>query len=247
MPRFFVSPAQIKDKSVIVTGPDVLHITRVLRLRAGDLITILDGRGGIYEAVIERATGQEVYCAIKSKLVSDDAPALRVTVVQGLPKGDKMDLIIQKGTELGVSRIVTLRCERSVINLGGIRSARRVARWRRIAQEAAKQSCRLDIPEVLEPAGWPEVLDSLPAGSMALMLWEEEQVVTLQTVLREEPAPGEVYVFIGPEGGFTPDEVERARLRGIRTVSLGRRILRTETAGMAALAMILYQWGDLGG
>lgn len=247
MPRFFVSPAQIKGKSVIINGPDVLHITRVLRLREGAPITVLDGRGGVYEATIESAGRQEVRCLIKNKLPADDTPVLRVTLVQGMPKGDKMDFIIQKGTELGASRVIPLQCKRSVINLEGTRPARRVERWRRIALEAARQSCRPDVPEVLEPAGWLEVLGSMPAGCLALMPWEEERHVALKTVLRQEPKPEEVYIFIGPEGGLAPDEVEQARLHGIRTVSLGRRILRTETAGPAVLSMVLYQWGDLGG
>lgn len=247
MPRFFVSPDQVKDNSVTITGPDVLHITRVLRLCAGDLVTVLDGRGGVYEAVIENTTRQEVRCIVKSKLLLNGTPALRVTIVQGLPKGDKMDFVVQKGTELGVSRIIPLQSKRSVVSLESLRSARRVERWRRVALEAAKQSCRLDVPEVLEPASWPEVLDSLPEDGLALMPWEEEHVVTLKAILKGEPVFGEVWVFIGPEGGFAPGEVEQAKLRGVRTVSLGPRILRTETAGLAVLAMIFCQWGDLGG
>lgn len=247
MPRFFVSPEQVKDDYIIITGPDVNHIARVLRLGAGDCLTVLDGRGTLYEAVIKRAGKDEVLCAIEKRSKVKSTPSLRLTLVQGIPKGDKMDLIVQKGAELGVSRVIPLISQRVVVKLEGDKSGKKRERWQRIALEAAKQCRRPDVPEVAEPAGWDRVLANLPGEVLALMPWEEENALSLREVLMGNTPQEDVFVFIGPEGGFTADEVEQARARGVRPVTLGPRILRTETAGLAVLTMILYQWGDLGG
>lgn len=247
MPRFFVSPEQKKDNMITIKGPDVVHISRVLRLGPGDFITLLDGRGKAYEAVITDLAGTgEITCSIREEKELA-APAVRITLVQGIPKGDKMDLVIEKGTELGVSRFIPLTCRRSVVRLSGGSSAKKLERWRRIAMESAKQCRRPDIPEVSEPAGWDEVFSSLPADTFGLLPWEEEKSLTLKDVLKESPPGTDICVFIGPEGGFDPGEVETARSRGVRPVSLGSQILRAETAGMAVATMILYEWGDLGG
>lgn len=148
MPRFFVAPEQVKAGKVTITGTDVIHIAKVLRLRVGDLITVLDGRGKVYEAVLEEVSRDEVTCAVIEEKTVVDEPGLKLTLVQGLPKGDKMDFIIQKATELGVSRIIPLACERAVVKLTGDKQQRRLDRWQRIALEAAKQCRRPDIPEV---------------------------------------------------------------------------------------------------
>jgi len=247
MPRFFVAPEQINKNQVYISGPDVNHINRVLRLGPGDGLLILDGRGGVYEAVIEKACRGQVICTIKKEAPAGNGIPVRVTLVQGLPKGDKMDLIIQKGTEIGISRVIPLMCRRSVVKLAGDKPLRRLERWRRIALEAAKQCRRVDVPEVQEPAGWNRVLPEMPPEAAAFMPWEGEKVQTLKAILRCGVAREQVYVFVGPEGGFTPDEVGTAVAHGIRPVTLGPRILRTETAGLAVLSMILFQWGDLGG
>ncbi len=249
MPRFFVAPEQINNDQVYISGPDVNHINRVLRLGPGDGLLVLDGRGGAYEAVIEKACREQVTCTIKKEVAAGTGIPVRVTLVQGIPKGDKMDLIIQKGTEIGISRVIPLICRRSVVKLKGDKSLRRLERWRRIALEAAKQCRRADVPEVLEPAGWNRVWEDMPPEAAAFILWEEEKVRTLKEIFRRDRdmVGEEVYVFIGPEGGFTPDEVRTAVAHGMLPVSLGPRILRTETAGLAVLSIILYQWGDLGG
>ncbi|HBC92872.1 MAG TPA: 16S rRNA (uracil(1498)-N(3))-methyltransferase [Pelotomaculum sp.] len=247
MPRFFISPEQIKAGRVTITGPDVAHIVKVLRLGPGDTLTVLDGRGMVYEAVIEHADRESVICAVMSESNAGRAPMLRITLVQGLPKNDKMDLIVQKATELGVYRLIPLICDRSVVRMAGDKPLHRLERWQRIAREAAKQCRRPDVPEVLPPAGWEEALAGMPENTAAVIPWEEENQEPLKKVLGESRPRKNVYVFIGPEGGFTPAEVELARSHGIRPVTLGPRILRTETAGLAVLAIILYQFGDLGG
>jgi len=247
MPQFFISHEKIKGGRVYITGPDVNHITRVLRLGPGDCVTVLNGRGGAYEVVIEKAGREEVICAVTRELTVRVAPPLRVTLVQGIPRGDKMDLIVQKGTELGMSKIIPLICQRVVVKLEGDRAARRRERWQRIALEAAKQCRRPDVPEVGEPVDWDGVLAGLPPGAAAVIPWEEESIDSIKGYLLRSGPKEEIFVFIGPEGGFSPVEVERAREAGVRPVTLGPRILRTETVGLAVLAMILYQWGDLGG
>jgi len=247
MPRFFVDPGQVKAGRVTITGPDVVHIVKVLRLGPGDALTVLDGRGNAYEAVIEQAGREAVICAITSHINAGGTPSLKITLVQGLPKGDKMDLIVQKATELGVCRIIPLVCDRTVVKLTGDKSQRRLERWQRIAVEAAKQCRRPDIPEILPLAGWETVLADLSDNSLALIPWEEENQVALKKVLEESKTTGGFVVFIGPEGGFTSAEVELARSHGVKPVSLGPRILRTETAGLVVLAIMQYQFGDLGG
>ncbi|MDD2553561.1 MAG: 16S rRNA (uracil(1498)-N(3))-methyltransferase [Desulfotomaculaceae bacterium] len=246
-PRFFVEPAHIGNDLVRITGPDVIHITRVLRLRRGSIVVLLDGKGKSYEAEIQSPGRDEVVCRIKKELLTASACPVQVTLVQGIPKGDKMDIIIQKGTELGVSRVIPLISRRSVVKLDADRMRRKGERWQRIAMEAAKQCRRPDVPEVSDAADLGQILASLPGKCVALMPWEEECQVSLKDVIYKHNTGEEIYVFIGPEGGFTPGEVEQARASGVRSVTLGPRILRTETAGMAVLAMILCRWGDLGG
>lgn len=246
-PRFFVDPGRINGSQVRITGPDVAHITRVLRLGKGGTLIVLDGRGRSYEAEIQSPGRDEVVCEIKKELLTTPACPVKVTLVQGIPKGEKMEIIIQKGTELGVSRVIPLVCRRAVVKLEGDRMLKKSERWQRIALEAAKQCRRPDVPEVAEPADLDEVLAGLPEKCVALIPWEEEDVLSLKDILYKNNAVEEIYVFIGPEGGFAPEEAERARAAGVRPVTLGPRILRTETAGIAVLAMVLCRWGDLGG
>lgn len=247
MPRFFVSPEQVRSGRVTITGPDVIHIVKVLRLGPGDTLTVLDGRGKVYEAVIVQTGREAVICAVVSESYAGGPSPVRITLVQGLPKGDKMDLIVQKATELGVYRLIPLVCERSVVKLTGDKPHRRRERWQRIAIEAAKQCRRPDVPEVLPPTQWEDILAGIPDNTTAVIPWEEENLESLKKFLGEGGSRGDFYVFIGPEGGFTLAEIELARSHGIRPVTLGPRILRTETAGLVVLSIILYQFGDLGG
>lgn len=247
MPRFFVKPEQIINDKVTIRDSDVRHLTRVLRLGPGDLITVFDGLGQVYRTEITEIGREAVDCRVLTRESAVGKPSLKVTLVQGLPKGDKMELIVQKCTELGIDRIIPLQCHRSVVRLEGKKALERQARWQKVAQEAAKQCGRPDIPVVSALADWSGVLAALPADCLKLMPWEKEDSQALKGVLRQEPKPAEVCLFIGPEGGFELDEVVQARARGVHMVSMGSRILRTETAGLTALTMVMYEWGDLGG
>jgi len=247
MPRFFVAPEQVQGNSVTVTGPEVHHIKRVLRLGPGDIITLLDGCGNFWESSIESIAGEIVHCQVLRQGRAGGEPPLRVVLVQGLAKGDRMDTVIQKGTELGAAAFWPVFCKRSVVRLDASKKASRLERWQRIAIGAAKQCCRALVPEVAEPLEWSAALDLIPPGALVLIPWENETSCALKDALQGRPRPDEIYLLIGPEGGLEHQEVEEAcRLGGI-PVTLGPRILRTETAGPATLAMILYQWGDLGG
>lgn len=247
MARFFVSPEQVKSGHITISGPDVRHITQVLRMGAGDIITVLDGEGRAYEARIENVSRDKVRCEILEQGQAGGEPPVRVTLVQGISKGDKMDLVMQKGTELGVTSLIPVICRYSVVKMTPRKAAERRDRWQRIAVEAAKQCRRSVVPRVATPATWQEALEDIPQEAVALMPYEGETDQKMRDVLRKLDAPSEVFIFIGPEGGIHPEEFEMAQWRGVIPVTLGPRILRTETAGLAALAMVLYEWGDLGG
>ncbi|MFZ5631218.1 MAG: 16S rRNA (uracil(1498)-N(3))-methyltransferase [Bacillota bacterium] len=245
MRRFFISPEQFEADKPVIRGPDVKHMVKVLRLKPGDMVELLDGTGRAARARIDSAGSVEVVCTRLEEVIPGGEPPVKVTLVQGLAKGEKMDLVIQKSTELGVAEIIPLICRRSVVRLEDKRAAGRQERWQRVAVEAAKQCRRARLPVVRSAQGLDEVLDGMPVGTAAFLPWEEERDRSFGQLLQGEN-PGRVYIFIGPEGGFEKSEVEGARRRGVVTVTLGPRILRTETAGLACLALIMHRWGDLG-
>jgi 16S rRNA (uracil1498-N3)-methyltransferase len=218
--------------------PDQLHYLRtVLRLESGAEIEIFDGKGARNAAVLE-GEGLRVLHALPSA----PARALDVVLVQALAKGEKMDLVVQKATELGASRIVPFASERAVVKRPG---AEKLARWRRIAQEAARQCGRSDVPHIDEPSSLDDVLRILESepSRRGLLLDAEEKTLRLGAAARGVP---QLLLAVGPEGGFSSQERERARLGGMLPVALGPLILRTETAGLAALAVLLHLHGDLG-
>ncbi len=170
---------------------------------------------------------------------------MRITLYQGLPKGEKLDLILQKCTELGVAEVVTFGADRSVVKLRGERSSARLERCEKIVQEAARQSGRRSAPKVII-GGCLDAVLAEARQTVKLLLWEGEQTVRLRESLEAHAAPESVAVVVGPEGGLSADEVKQAVARGFTPVSLGRRILRTETAGLAVLSILQFQWGDIG-
>lgn len=253
LPRFFISPEQVVGSRITITGEDVRHIAVVLRMKAADELHVCDGNGTEYRVKITDMHRSE----IRTEIVSRAMHAIReprVTLCQGLPKSDKMDLIVQKATELGVASIVPLITERTVLKVRD--GEKRVNRWRKIAREAAMQSSRTDIP-VIEPIrSFREFLFSPNPGprppvpavtgselrTLRLMPWEEG-TEPIKRILRGKSDAAGISVLIGPEGGFSPAEATMARERGFHLVSLGPNILRTETAAIAALAMIGYEFG----
>lgn len=247
MTRFFISSDQIKDNSVILKGEDRHHLLNVLRRGPGDEITVLNGKGEEYLVRITEATVDQVKGEIVKQVERQSEPRVKITLVQSLPKADKFEWILQKNTELGVSRFQPVFTERSNIKLDQAAQSRKLERWNKIIQEAAEQSGRQIIP-VLEPIRrWSEMLAAYSGAGLVLIPWEGESGQSLKQVLERQPGiPGSVTVLIGPEGGFSLKEVEEAKEKGAIPVTLGPRILRTETAGLVVASALLYHFGDLG-
>lgn len=247
MRRFTIAADRIDGERVTFDRDESRHLARVLRLRPGDLVIATDGAGHDYtvriETVDEPATGTLVGLAR-----GRDESRLTTTLVQGIPKGDRMELIVRAATELGVARVLPAIAERTIIRLEPGRWRDRARRWQRVAKEAAKQCGRSIVPHVETPrslAEWLESPECADAGPLRLCLWEGE-TRPLRTLIDGLPAPPQaVAALVGPEGGLAPAEVARARARNWTTVSLGPRILRTETAGPALIAILQYELGDL--
>jgi len=256
MPHFFVSPKDIKGNEVLIRGGEAKHIVTVLRKRKGDEIDIFDGCGNEFRVRILEIDKSEGFTKIKANIITqkgkETEPKLKITLFQSIPKGNRIDFIIQKSTEIGVSEIVPITTERTIVKLDCKRMKERALRWQKIAQEAAKQSRRNFIPQVGPVLDFPQALKEFSAGKpqMGIIAWETEEKNHLREVLRSSVGCGNSHfrlaIFIGPEGGFTPEEVEKARRVGVVPVSLGPRILRTETAGLVVAIAALYESSDLG-
>ena len=244
MYQFFVEPGQINrnDNSVIITGSDVNHIKNVLRMRIGEEISVSNGQDGCeYRCGIEAFEEDCVRC--KLYFVKEDGVELpvRVTLFQGLPKGDKMEMIIQKAVELGAFEIIPVATKRCVVKLDEKKAVTKVNRWQSIAEAAAKQSKRDMIPTVGPVMSFAQALEKAAPMDLRLIPYELEDGMARTRELLNRIEPGQqIAVFIGPEGGFEESEIALARAKGIHPVTLGRRILRTETAGMTVLAWIGY-------
>ncbi len=239
-PRFFISSSQVREDRITVTGEDVRHIASVLRMKTGDELLLCDGQGTDYRVRIIDAGKKEIRTEVVGSTRRELAgPA--ITLGQGLPKSDKMDWIVQKATELGVSSIVPLVTERTIVKIRD--EEKRVSRWQKICREAAMQSNRPDIPRVEPILRFSDFLRTLNSelGTLLLLPWEEG-TTPIKNVLRAHSAVKDIIVLIGPEGGFAPSEAELARANGFHLVSLGPNILRTETAAISALAMLGYAY-----
>ncbi len=264
MSRFFVnrSAVDLKNGVVTITGEDVKHIGSVLRAAPGDPLELSDGAGTDYDVVIEHISKDSILTKITGSRPNRTEPPIDVTLFQGIPKADKMDFIIQKCIEMGIKRIIPVMTARTVVRFANKKDAdSKVTRWSRIALEAAKQCDRGIVPEIGEPVSFDTAVKQASDFDLKLLPYEEESRSSLRKQLRDfsagRSAPtgndeagayrkSTVAVFIGPEGGFSPAEAEKAVQGGFASVTLGPRILRTETAGLAAAAIIMYELGDMG-
>jgi 16S rRNA (uracil1498-N3)-methyltransferase len=265
-PRFFISPEQVSGQSITISGEDVHHIVKVLRMKTGDELLLCDGKGAEYSAKIAQVNKSDITVEVKARSKREIRYPL-ITLGQGLPKSDKMNWIVQKATELGVANIIPLLTERTIVKVR--EEGKRVARWQRIAREAAMQSNRPDIPNVQHIRTFADFLKSLTnppsphfikGGSsknpplekgeegglsspdtLLLLPWEEG-TFPIKGILRDNPGRKNIIMLIGPEGGFSAREAEAAQGKGFHLVSLGPNILRTETAAIAALSMIGYEF-----
>jgi 16S rRNA (uracil1498-N3)-methyltransferase len=243
--RFAIGSGGVEGDRVTFDREETRHMVSVLRLSPGDLVVAADGRGRDYtvrlESLAAMATGTIVGIAANPA----EAP-LAVTLVQGVPKGDKMEAIVRASTELGVARIWPALAERTVVRLEPARWRERSRRWQRVAREAAKQCGRAVVPDVETPRPLSECLQAAGPGSPRLCLWEGEAPPLADALDALVERPRAVAVLIGPEGGLARAEVDAARAVGWTPATLGPRILRTETAALAALAIVLFKLGDLG-
>ena len=244
MPRFFVTTDQITDsecgKTVEITGGDAVHIGRSLRMRIGDAIIVCDGAGAEYSCTIDDITSDSVTARIVSEKQSENESPCRVSVYQALVRGEKFDTVVQKAVECGASEIIPVITSRCEVKLDSSGAAKKVARWQRIADEAAKQCGRAILPRVAVPVTFADGVRLAASAELPMICYEDERHISIADVLRRIAAdvPSTASVFVGPEGGFSHEEIASAAGNGMISVGLGKRILRTETASSFALACI---------
>ncbi|MFH1386070.1 MAG: 16S rRNA (uracil(1498)-N(3))-methyltransferase [bacterium] len=259
-PRLFIPSDQLPD----IAGNEAHYLRNVLRVKLGDQLELFDGTGIVYQAEIKTITKGSINCEIKTKQRSPNEPKIQITLAQALPKSSKMDLVVEKAVELGVDKIMPVLTERT------ISTRDKLIRWQKIAKEAAEQSGRAIVPAVTSLIKFDDLLKLRDQYDLALVAWEEEKTNKLKSLLTDSPTNGstgpstssgqhraesrcspsqpsralsrdKLLLLIGPEGGFSAGEVEKAKTAGFISISLGKRILRTETAGLAALSAILYE------
>lgn len=239
--HFFVSPENITEKTVTVVGSDVNHIKNVLRMKIGEKFVANDGNGGSFCCAVSEMYEDKIVAEILEGQLSGTELPVRLVLFQGLPKGDKMELIIQKAVELGVSEIVPVEMSRCVVKLDDKKKKTKTARWQSISESAAKQSGRTVIPEIHQPVSYRNALEKAKELDVILVPYEcADSMAKLRDRLAQIKNGMSVGIFIGPEGGFEPDEIQKATEIGGEIVSLGKRILRTETASIAALAICMF-------
>lgn len=254
MQRYFVAPEQMHEKTVTLTGEDARHLGVVMRAQVGDAFIACDGRGRDVLAKITAIERDRITAEFVEELAPAAEMAWRVTVAQSLPKGDKFETVIQKGTEAGAAAFQPFVSQRTVVQYDARKEARRLERWRKIAKEAAEQSHRSIVPEVRQVCDWRGLLQQIRAHDLALFCYEEEgrEGKGLRQVLEEcrgkgLPEAPSILLIVGPEGGFAPAECDEAVRAGAVPAGLGKRILRTETAALYALACLAYESGEMGG
>ncbi|WP_028610360.1 RsmE family RNA methyltransferase [Paenibacillus harenae] len=260
MQRYFVAAGQFRDSQVRIIGDDAHHAVRVMRTKPGDKFIVSDGETRTALVAVREATPMQITADIVQLLPNDSEPAWSISIAQSLPKGDKMELVIQKGTEIGAYSFIPFESERMVVQYDSKKEAKRIERWSKIAKEAAEQSHRNRIPEIEPVHSWRELLNSIGSYDMALFCYEREGDAAngkgIGTAVREWLAKqnhteaaneAKVLLIVGSEGGFTEREASEAEAAGAVLAGLGKRILRTETAGIVGLTCLLYESGEMGG
>jgi 16S rRNA (uracil1498-N3)-methyltransferase len=245
---FYVPKEQISSKQINILGSELHHLMDVVRLREGNEITVFDGEGGVYEVLLTSVSIRPPVAIgeIRSSKQADLSP-IEVTLIQGISKSDSMDMIVQKATELGIHEIIPILCQHTVPNLSGDKSQKRVTRWRQIAIEASKQSRRPFFPKIHDITKFTESLNVSQADLKLIFTAPSMDSVypqKLKDILRQRTDAKKIQMIIGPEGDFTGDEIQNALSVGTIPVSLGSNTLRTETAAIAGLAIVLYELFD---
>ncbi|MEG6569035.1 16S rRNA (uracil(1498)-N(3))-methyltransferase [Thermoanaerobacterium thermosaccharolyticum] len=245
MRKFFVKNEDIKDGIARINGDDAHHIINVLRFKIGTKLIISNGKNQYIVTILDIENSSVILKIIEEYNQVVESP-INITLYQGLPKSDKMDLIIQKCTEIGIKKIIPVETEFSTIKIKEKNIYNKINRWKKISLEASKQSGRSIVPDVLVPVGFKDALESLNEFDLCLIPYEKETNMRLKDVLKKNFDAKNICVFIGPEGGFSENEIMAAIEYGAIPVTLGPRILRTETAGIVTSSIILYELGDLG-
>lgn len=240
MNRFFVDKSAINDNIITISDKeDVNHISKALRCKVSDIIEISDKETFEYDAEIKRILPDRIECSVIEKRHFQREPEHKVYLYQGIPKQGKMEVIVQKAVELGVYKIIPVFTERTVIQDRG-NFKNKIERWQKISKEAVKQCRRGIIPSVGNAVTFDEMLDEIKNKDLNILLYENESQTTLKSVLRSFEGSS-ISITIGPEGGFSQTEIRKASEKGVRIATAGKTVLRTETAGIAALAMIFYE------
>lgn len=245
MPRFFIEHVDPTAKSIVITGRDAEHI-KVLRMRPGEALTICDGKGTDLYCTLVSSDGKTAYADVAEVMPSKSEASVMVRIYAGLAKGDRVDYVTQKCTELGAHEIIFFNCDRCVVRLDPKKGAdKKVERWQRIAEEAAKQSGRGIIPTVRYLDSYEDMLAEAASSDLKLFMYETGDRISMQQAIRAALPCGTAAVITGPEGGFTAQEADAARQAGFAVCAMGPRILRCETAPLIPLTAILYETGNL--
>ncbi len=242
MPKFFVKREDIKDNKIEILGDDAFHIARSLRMAVGDSINISDGCGAEYLCRLTRIRDEVCECEIEEQLEALSESPVSITLYMAYPKGDKLETVVQKAVELGAARIVPFESSRCIKRPKAEKQEKQTARLERIAEEAAKQCGRSRLPMVTTPLSYKEMLADIKSNSLTILCYENEDGISIKDVLDKEEVPRSIGVIVGSEGGFSPEEVSLAKEAGAVVVTLGRRILRCETAPDYALSAISYRY-----
>ena len=242
MPRFFAEECNITDGEIRIVGEDAYHIARSLRMAVGDYITVSDGKGSDYYCSLSSIRDEACVCEIIKKESSGVEPKSHITLFMAYPKGDKLEVVVQKAVELGACEIVPFESSRCIKRPKAEKQERITERLNRIAKEAAKQSGRAILPTVSDAVPFNKMLELASAKELALVCYESEEGKTLKDVIGGITPPSSLACIVGCEGGFSPEEIREATSRGIVSVSLGRRILRCETAPDFILSAIEYEF-----
>ena len=245
MARFFVRRENIQGTKAILDAQELEHLRRVLRLTAGDTVTLFDDAGWEHEAVISNLHSDRGELDIRRSYEAGRESPLALTLALGLTKGEKMDIVVEKATELGVTTILPFTSSFTVPKLNDKKIANRTERWRKIALSAAKQCGRTQVPEILPLCEFGQMVQDADSGQLKLLFWEKETAQSLRQVYDANAYALAILIVIGPEGGLSSAEAQLALARDFHSVHLGRRILRAETAAIAALSLVQFLWGDL--
>ncbi|MBC5743888.1 16S rRNA (uracil(1498)-N(3))-methyltransferase [Lachnospiraceae bacterium MD308] len=243
MQHFFVPPSQVEETEIVIRGSDVNHMKNVLRMKPGEEVSVSDGNNCRYLCRITEymETGEAILTVIQREENDTELPS-KIYLFQGLPKQEKMEFIVQKAVELGVYQIIPVALKRCVVKLDEKKARKKVSRWQEISKSAAKQSGRGIVPEVKNVLSWKEALELAAKLDVRLIPYELAEGMDKTKKLLAAIQPGQsIGIFIGPEGGFEKAEVSEALEKGAEAVTLGRRILRTETAGITTLSVLMFQ------